>query len=72
MKVGGIKIFAFFFQVAMVPAYPGSDLVNEAFVFRSEIFAGAPEFYMPLPVMIDKNMNIFMRQVPSYIVIISF
>jgi hypothetical protein len=53
-------------------AYPGAGIVNQAFVITGKIFTGAPEFDMPLPVEIYEHMNIFMREVPSDIVIIGF
>ncbi len=67
-----IKVFAFILLVAMVPAYSRTGIVNQAFVVAGKVLAGSSEFEMPVPFMIDKYVDVFMREVPADIVIVSF
>ncbi len=72
VKVGRIKILALLFKIAMIAAYPWTDVIYKAPIVRSEIFTGAPEFDMPLSIMIHEYIHVFMRQVPSDVVVIIF
>jgi len=70
MEIGRIEIFAFLLKVPVVAAYMGPYIVDGAAVIRPQVFAGAPEFNVPFPVMIDKDMNVPVRQIPPDVVVI--
>ena len=56
----------------MPPADMRSIRVYGAFFILFQVFARSPELDEPVALMINKDMNIFVGQVPAHMIIIFF